>query len=53
MMSDKKEFHEDTFLPWEKRVKQESSLDINSGWKHGDPIGYIRKEIPDFKVPEY
>ena len=25
----------------------------NEGWKRGDPIGYIRKEIPDFDVPAY
>ena len=26
---------------------------IERGWKRGDPIDYIRKEIPDFKVPPY
>ena len=22
-------------------------------WKPGDPIGYIRPEIPDFEMPDY
>ena len=22
-----------------------------TGWKRGDPIGYIRQDIPDFDVP--
>lgn len=24
-----------------------------SGWKRGDPIGYIRQDIPDFDIPAY
>ena len=24
-----------------------------TGWKRGDPIGYIRQDIPDFDVPAY
>ena len=28
-------------------------IDAEPGWKPGDPIGYIRPEIPDFKVPDY
>ena len=24
-----------------------------AGWKPGDPIGYVRKDIPDFDVPAY
>ena len=24
-----------------------------SNWKRGDPIGYIRQEIPEFSVPAY
>ena len=27
--------------------------DLNAGWKAGDPIGYIRPQIPDFEVPPY
>jgi len=23
------------------------------GWKKGDPIGYVRSEIPDFEIPSY
>ena len=23
----------------------------SAGWKRGDPIGYIREEIPEFEVP--
>ena len=26
---------------------------FNTGWKKGDPIGYIRDEIPEFEVPSY
>ena len=22
-------------------------------WKPGDPIGYVRPEIPDFEMPDY
>ena len=29
------------------------STDLNAGWKRGDPIGYIRPEVPDFEVPSY
>lgn len=25
----------------------------NAGWKRGDPIGYIREQIPEFEVPHY
>lgn len=28
-------------------------VDIEPGWKPGDPIGYIRPDIPDFRVPHY
>ena len=24
-----------------------------AGWKPGDPIGYIRQEIPEFEAPAY
>ena len=27
--------------------------DVNEGWKRGDPIGYIREDIPEFDVPAY
>ena len=27
--------------------------ELNVGWKRGDPIGYIREEIPEFEVPAY
>jgi len=27
--------------------------DNNAHWKRGDPIGYIRREIPDFDLPTY
>ena len=30
-----------------------SGLDKSSGWKPGDPVGYIRPKIPDFDVPAY
>ena len=26
---------------------------VSSGWKRGDPIGYIREDIPEFQVPPY
>jgi len=28
-------------------------IDVEPGWKRGDPIGYIRPDIPDFEVPVY
>ena len=27
--------------------------EMNLGWKPGDPVGYIRDVIPDFKIPPY
>jgi hypothetical protein len=27
--------------------------DFNKNWEKGDPIGYVRKEIPSFENPEY
>ena len=29
------------------------TTDVNAGWKRGDPIGYVRPEIPEFGVPGY
>ncbi|NQT91372.1 MAG: glycoside hydrolase family 127 protein [Lentisphaerae bacterium] len=26
---------------------------VNDGWKRGDPVRYVRDEIPDFDVPPY
>ena len=28
-------------------------IELNAGWKPGDPIGYVREKIPDFDVPPY
>ena len=27
--------------------------DLNAGWKRGDPIGYIRDDIPEFEIRAY